>query len=139
MATAASPSVRLGTLTLTSDSVRKETAVLGASSIGSIMLDQISFCGVELISQPILLLLAAIAAVLGIVGMGQAQFRDVSKYLLGGAVILVVLYFVTRQSQVTIASSGGRLSTTTRGAKYDAIRQFVNAVETARSTALHRS
>ena len=120
----------VGSLILTSHRVRREASTLGASSVGSIMLDQVSFCGVESRSQPLLLVLAAVAALLGIAGVGG---DDARLMLLGAAVVLAAIFFATRQSVVTVSSSGGRPSVTTRGLSRDSIEQSVSAVENARS------
>jgi hypothetical protein len=116
-------------LTLTSHRVRLDTTVRGASKFVSITLDSVASCGLVTRTRPVLLILGAVA---GIVGVAQSA-AEARFGLLVVAAVLVIVYFVTRAAVVTIASTGGETITLpAKGMGREAIVEFLEEVEHAK-------
>jgi hypothetical protein len=86
-------------------------------------------------SYPLLLVFAALAALGGLVLRGADSGADQNKMtygLLVIAAILVLAYVFSRAAVLAISSPGQSILIPTRGAKPDALRAFVEAVEEAK-------
>ncbi len=116
-------------LTLTNYRVCLNQAAKGASNYISIALDCVASCGLVTKANPLLLVIAAIC---GIIGITQSQ--DNIRYgLLFGALILVIIYFVTRSAVIVISSNGGeKIIAPVKGMSRKNILEFLEAVEEAR-------
>ena len=116
-------------LTLTNYRVRLNQAARRASNYISIALDCVASCGLVTRAKPLLLVIAAICGAIGI-----TQNKDEIRYsLFLGAVILVVLYFVTRSAVIAISSNGGeKITSSVKGMSRESILEFLEAVEEAR-------
>lgn len=116
-------------LTLTNYRVRLNQAARGASNYISIALDCVASCGLVTRAKPLLLGIAAICGAIGI-----TQNKDEIRYsLFLGAVILVVIYFVTRSAVIAISSNGGeKITSSVKGMSRESILEFLEAVEEAR-------
>jgi hypothetical protein len=116
-------------LTLTTRRVRYDSAVFGSSNFISITLDSVASCGLVTKSHPLLLLLAALALIFGLSGI-FIQSGDGQWIFLVAAVILVVAYFATRRSLISIASNGGQaILVPAKSMSRSAIVEFFEAIE----------
>jgi hypothetical protein len=116
-------------LTLTNFRVRLNKKATGASKFISITLDCVASCGLVTRAKPLLLIIAAICALIGI----TQNKEDVRYILLLGAVILVVIYFFTRSAVIAISSNGGeRIAAPVIGMSRENILEFLEAVGEAR-------
>ena len=115
-------------LTLTNFRVRLNQTATGASKFITITLDCVASYGLVTKARPLLLIIAAICALIGI-----TQNKDDVRYiLLLGAAILVVIYFVTRSAVIAISSNGGeRIAAPVKGMSRENILEFLEAVEEA--------
>lgn len=122
-------------LTLTTHRVRYDRTTSGESELIGITLDAVSSCAVVSKSYPILLLLAALAALGGFLFRNTEDGAEQSKLvwaLFLGAAALVVAYFLTRAVVLAIRSPGHSIAVAAKGVKPDALRALVDDVEQAK-------
>ena len=118
-----------GTVLLTSHRLRFDR---GTRQFVSISLDQVASCSIGTRSHPILLVLAAV------VWLGSFQFAGermgTIPFVIGAIVgaLIVLLYVVTREQNIVIASAGETIRIRTRGMTRAACIQFVDDLERAR-------
>ena len=123
-----------GLLTLTSVRVIFDAKTTGASRFLSIPLDAVASCGLITRSQPLLLVVAAIAglACLAQIGAGPTILALIV------ALVLVGAYFATRKAVLKISPNGGEaIAVAARGMKRDEIIAFLVAVHEARIAFIH--
>ena len=127
-------------LTLTTHRVRYDERTSGATRIVSITLDAVSSCGIISKSYPILLVLAVIAALLGLlllnIGMEEGNIRN---GLFLGAIALAIAYLATRAVALAISSSGESITVSAGGVNPDVLIGFIDAVEQAKLKYLGRA
>lgn len=118
-------------LVLTTKRVRYDSVVWGRSELISITLSSVASCGLVTTSYPLLLLFAIIAFVAAFAPIFKLiPPNDATGVLIGVAIVLVILYFTTRGSVISIASNGGKvIKVPTKGMKRDAIVTFIDALE----------
>jgi hypothetical protein len=122
-----------GTVVLTSHRVRLDQ---GSRQFVSIPLEEVASCSIGTHSYPVLLVLAAV------VWLGAFQFAGervgTIPFLIGGLVgaLIALLYVVTREQVIVIASAGESIRIRTRGMSRADCVQFVDDLERAR-LALH--
>jgi hypothetical protein len=120
-----------GLLTLTSVRVIFDAKTTGASKFLSIPLDAVASCGLVTRSQPLLLVVAAIA------GLACLALSDAGATILAliVAFVFVGAYFATRKAVLKISPNGGEeIAVAARGMKRDEIIAFLVAVHEARIT-----
>ena len=99
------------TFLLTTHRVRHSTRCSGASKTRSIMLDELASCSSGHFSNPILLVFAAVAAVVGVVAAANSR-NGAAPALIGFAVaiVLVIMYFVLQRSVLLLESAGANIA-----------------------------
>lgn len=121
-------------LTLTNYRVFRDAGGAGQSRYVSITLDAVSSCGLVTNSQPLLLILGIMAAIVGVAASGDAQ----APLLIAG-VVLIVLYFVTLSAVLAICSTGGeRITVPAKAGQRALLMTLVNAVDREKLAALGR-
>jgi len=111
---------------LTNRRVRLDTSGSGRTRLVSMALESVASCGLETRAYPLLLVFAGFAALLALV-LGGEEERLV---LLVVAAALAVMYLLSRQAVVSIASRGGQaIQVPVKGQKREAIVAFLEAVE----------
>jgi len=113
------------TLTLTTMRVRYDSVMLGRSHLVSITLNSVASCGLVTKSYPLLLIIGAIALLVSLT-------RPREWFMMGlvTAIVLLVVYFFTRRSVISIASNGGEsILAPTNGMNRDNIVEFIESVE----------
>ena len=119
------------TLVLTSHRVRYHATGWGSSKVISIMLEEVSSCGLVRVSHPGLLLLAAVC------GLTLVAVEDeLRPILLVMGLALVVAFLFTRRNILAIASSGHTIATPTSGMSTANVMMFIEQTEAAKN-ALH--
>jgi hypothetical protein len=118
-----------GTVVLTSHRIRLDRGTRGFTSI---CLDQVASCSIATRSYPVLLVLAAVVwlAAFQLAGERMTTIPFVSGAVLGGIIVLV--YILSRQQAITIATCGESMRLETRGMSRSACVQFVDDLERAR-------
>ena len=118
-----------GVLTLTNYRVKYDAKGTGASKFVSISLKAVSSCGLVTRTRPILLILAAIAAIAAFV-----QPESAARYgLFLIALCLFAAYFLTRSGVITISSNGGEgIMVPAKDMSRDRILAFLEAVMDAK-------
>lgn len=112
-------------LTLTTRRVRYDSSVLGGSSFISITLDSVASCSFHTKSLPLLLVLGAVA----LIG-AFTQYGGTRLALFGIAVVLVITYFITRRSIISIGSNGGQaIHVPAGGMNRASVVEFLEAIE----------
>ena len=112
-------------LTLTSKRVRYHYSKIGRSNFVSITLDSVASCGLIVRTYPVLILLAIIAFIFGV-----NQNDEPRLILIGLSLFLVVLYFTSRQTLISIGSNGGgSIELPTKGVSKANVIVFLEAVE----------
>ena len=125
-----------GTVVLTSRRVRLDR---GTRQFVSIALEEVASCSIGTHSYPALLILAAI------VWLGAFQFAGervgTIPFLIGGLIgaLIALLYVLSREQIIVIASAGESIRIRTRGMSRAACIQFVDDLERAKLALLARS
>lgn len=117
-------------LTLTTHRIRRETKGGGNSSVVSITLDAVASCELITRSFPILLGIAALAAVGGVVTLSRDAATGIVAFVI--AIASAAAYFVTRNAVLKIASAGDDIVQPTKGMSHEAMVEFIEAVEQAK-------
>jgi len=121
------------TLKLTTHRVRQETRASGRAQIKSIMLEELASCAVTRSSNPLLIVLAIVLLIAG--GLVSLNINE-PHGVIGGIVLgllLLLLYFATREQYLSLASAGATIRVNTRGMKLEAVSDFVDAIEQAKN------
>jgi uncharacterized membrane protein (UPF0136 family) len=120
-------------LVLTTHRVRSQSEAAGQSQIKSIMLEELASCSMTRASNPALLVLAALCAVLGLLGTagGREPVFLIAGIVVGG--IFVLAFFVSRHQHLSFASAGATIRVDTQGMKVENMRQIIDAAEAAKN------
>jgi hypothetical protein len=97
----------------------------------SITLDAVASCGVITQTYPMLLVLAAIAALLGIFQFSDSGASS-SGMMVGVAILSLAAYFVTRKSSLSVTSAGAAIEVPASGMSHKDLVDFVDALEEAK-------
>ena len=121
-----------GTVVLTSYRVRLDQGTGRASQFVSIALDQVASCSIGTRSYPILLILAALVWLAAFQLAGARV--GTTAFLVGGLVgaLLVLLYVMSREQVIVVASAGEAIRIRTRGMSRGACVQFADDLERAK-------
>jgi hypothetical protein len=122
-----------GGLILTTHRVRYEVQSAGSGMLICIMLEEIVSCGIIRVQHPVLLVIAAISFLLGIVGWlyDASSAAGFGGILVG--LVLVGIFFATRQQLLALASAGATIRVNTAGMKAEMVTAFVDQVEFAKN------
>ena len=115
-------------LILTSRRVRYRTETFGSANVISIMLENVASCGLVHSSYPTLLILAGLAVLGWIAGIGDSR-----TMWLVVAFALGIAYFATRRHVLAIASAGHTIRAAIMGMSTESVMQFIEELEGARS------
>jgi hypothetical protein len=134
------------TLRLTTHRVRYHSTSWGSADLVSIMLEEVSSCGMLHRSFPILLGLAGLALVLflgGQFGGQQAASAGISgpeirAGAILGAILFVILYFATRFHVLSIRSAGDAIRIRMSGMTTERVMHFIEQIEAAKNARLLR-
>ena len=122
-----------GSLILTTHRVRYETQAMGSGEIISILLEELASCAMVRASQPVLLILAAIAFVLGAVGnllgggLGSLTIGVIVAFL------FVIFYFGSRRQVLSLASAGATIQVSVVGWEMEMVKDFIEQAEEAKN------
>jgi hypothetical protein len=112
-------------LILTTKRVRYKSEVWGSSELASMTLNSVASCVYKTKSYPIILIMAAIVVVYAL-----AEHGRIAPYLFFISVILIAIYFATRQAVLLISSDGGEaIVAPVKGMGQEKITKFVDALE----------
>lgn len=116
-------------LTLTTHRLRWDSRRWGEAQVTAIMLDELCSCEVTSVSQPILLILAALAAIGGFV------IQNIAAIAIGItlAVVLLVVYLTCRRQAVALRSAGAAITTKTEGMSLQDAIDLIDEVEAAKN------
>lgn len=118
---------------LTTHRIRYHATSSSDSHLVSIPLEKVSSCEVKYQSNPVLLVLGAVAVVFGLIGFNQLGGVTIAAPVLTLGVILIIVYFTSRRHIVSIASDGGaRIGFATNGMKRETVVSFINGIEKAK-------
>lgn len=128
-------------LRVTTHRVRYHTTAWGSADLVSIMLEEVASCGMLQRSFPLLLVLAALAFVVFLVGQfGGAQVAAVGLRDPGtrgiavlAAVICVVGYLITRVHILSIRSAGDGIRIRMSGMKTEQVVKLIEQIEVAKN------
>lgn len=121
------------TLVLTSHRVRYKAESSAYSQLQSMMLEELASCALLRISNPILLVLAVLAL---LVGLGFAASEGeiagaIVGVLVGG--VLFLIHSQTRQEILSLDSAGTTIRTSTKGMTQAAVEELVEKIEAAKN------
>lgn len=117
-----------GILSVTNARVIYDDQSSGRSRYVSIMHQSVASCGLVTNSYPLFLFFGGLAALAGF-----ATEDDPRVWSFVAALVLVVLYFVTRSAVLKISSMGGEsIIVPTKGMGRDSMLNFLNAVDAQR-------
>lgn len=123
-------------LTLTSSRVRYDANERGSSKVISITLDAVSSCSLATRSYPMLLILCALAGIVGVIL--TTSRNDASTVFYFAAVALGLAYLFLRSAILEVSSAGGTIVVPARGMSREALLEFVDAVDEAKLRFLDR-
>jgi hypothetical protein len=128
-----------GVLTLTTCRVRYESNMSGTSRVIGMTLDAVASCGLVRRSYPVLLVLAALAGVVGAVLSSQISGEaGIPLFVVAGVACLA--YLLTRVAFIEVASSsGGHILVRAKGMTRDAMMEFIDRLEAAKLQVLDGS
>jgi len=118
---------------VTSHRIRLSWSSTGEAHFQSIMLEEIASSYLGSKNNPILLLLAAICAVLGVLDRSYegGAFALVAGIVAAG--ILVLFYFMTRKKVISFASAGDKMYVNVSRMSFQDAREIINLVEDAKN------
>jgi hypothetical protein len=121
-------------LLVTSHRIRMSWSSNGETHFQSIMLEEIASSYLGSKNNPLLLLLAAICAVLGVLFSTDRSYEGgplVAGILAAG--ILVLFYFMTRKKVITFASAGDKMYVNVSRMSFQDAKEIINLVEDAKN------
>ena len=121
-----------GIVTLTTHRICKQEKEWGRSYNQDIMLEHITSCEDRTSSSVALLMIAILAFGLAVLA-GVNRSRDFGIYFIAGIVLLLV-YFLTRKKQITIASPSTKMHINVSGMSTENIAAFVDKVQQTKNT-----
>lgn len=124
-----------GELVLTTHRLRMKSQQAGAASFVSIMLDQVASSSVAYRSYPLLMVLAAVAGMVAILGLISDSRDSMQFVVLGlvGSFGFALGYLVTRRMTLSFASAGEALHVNAKNMPMGTAVEFIEAVEAARA------
>jgi len=119
---------------VTSHRIRLSWGSTGEAHFQSIMLEEIASSYLGSKNNPILLLLAAICAVLGILfSMDRSSGGGALVAGIVVAGILVLFYFVGRKKVITFAAAGDKMYVNVSRMSFQDAKEIINMVENAKN------
>jgi hypothetical protein len=115
-----------GELILTTHRVRYDSKIMGKQTIVSMMLDEVCSCEMNYKSNAILVLLAGLSFLAGFSGIYLPLVG------IGIALVLLAIYFITREQYLTISSAASAINVKVKGMKVELIKEFIDALESAK-------
>jgi hypothetical protein len=121
---------KFGSLVLTTNRLRQ----MEENQMRSALLENVEALAVEKNSQPIWAIIAAIAAVLGL--MGAASEDDGGPFVAGLIVggICLFIYFATKNLVFAVYAGGMKMVNVLSGNPMDEAKSFINSIEAAKRT-----
>lgn len=116
-------------LVLSTHRVRYESRRAGRAELVSIMLEEISSCAVVYRSNVAFVVAAFLAALVAASG----RFPDYQIALWVVTVLALVGYYFSRRQVLSLTSAGDSIRVPTVGMKFDAVKEFIDSVEAAKS------
>jgi hypothetical protein len=98
------------------------------------MLDEIASCTIIRVQHPILLFIAAISVLLGVAVWIADSSPDGAIAGIAIGLVLVGIYFATRQQLLALASAGATIRVNTVGMKAEMVTDFVEQLEFAKNS-----
>jgi len=100
------------------------------------MLEHVTSCEIAKRSNPIFLVLAALAFVVG--GIVSAKAEETAPLIIGiiVAVVFVVFYFATRSQVLAVSSPSSRITIDTKDIPLEKVLQVIDEVEAAKDRRL---
>jgi hypothetical protein len=121
-------------LTLSSHRVRYESDALGSAEIKSIMLEEVTSIAMVYSSNVTFLVLAAISLIVGfVVAANDPRMQGALVIGVIAAIVLAVLFFVSRRQTLSFASAGATITVNTQGMKLDAVKELIERAEAAKN------
>jgi len=121
-------------VTLTTHRIRYQASSWGQAHIVSIMLKNISSIEVHYESYVTLFSIGVLAVIAGVIMGLNGEQHNLGMYVLIAGALCIVIYWLTRKHVISIASDGGaKIKFETQGMKTDAVMEFINKVERAKS------
>lgn len=121
-------------LTVTTHRVRSTAAGSGNAEVTSIMLDELASCNVLRTSNPLLLMIAGFGLLIAVIAFLQnAQSNTV--FIIAGlvvAVIFVLLFYLTRQQVLELASAGAAIRIADMGMSVTKVKSLFDLIESAK-------
>ena len=95
-----------GKLILTSHRISKK---LNSDETTVILIENVDSISTELKDKPTLYLVGVFLAIIGFIlsGTNFERFQNLSSFIIGSGIILVIIYFFTRKMNINIVSNGG--------------------------------
>jgi hypothetical protein len=120
-------------LTLTTHRIRFETEKMGAGETKSIMLESLASCAITRRSHPVLLVFAAVLLLGGV--LYQPSNIGIAYWQVGlvGSIFLGILFIVTREQVLELASSGTTIRVQIDQIGYEDLSNFIDTIEASKN------
>lgn len=123
-----------GGLVLTTHRVRHEVQGGGSGTLTSIMLEEVASCSTARVQHAVLLVIAAISLILGgTISSTSGGSGDAFELGFIIALVLVGLYFASRQHILSLASAGATIRVNVVSMKAEQVTDFINQLEFAKN------
>jgi hypothetical protein len=120
-------------LVLTSHRVRYHVTSMGNAEFMSIMLDEVASCGIVKKTKPLLIVLAAIFALMGLYAYVNVSHNAAIMFIVIAAV-LGVAYFGSIRKLLEIGSAGSSILVNVSKMNLNQIIEFVDELESAKNS-----
>jgi hypothetical protein len=119
-------------LILTTHRVRQETQDWGEANIRSILLEDVAFCAGGYLSYPVLLVVAGLAALISLILAARVGPAVIGAGAFA-ALLLVILYFLTRRQFIRVSSAGGAIEIGFRNVPFQKVKAMLDDIEAAKN------
>lgn len=119
-----------GQLVLTTHRVRYDVSAAGQRKIVSIMLGELCSCELNYQSYILLIILSAFSLLLGVAGSTYGAVVLVIGII--ACIVFAAAFFLTKKTILSLSSAGAVINVETKGMKPEMIKEFIDAVESAK-------
>jgi hypothetical protein len=117
-------------LVLTTMRIRLDVKLRGGTRFMSMTLNSVASCGIVTSHTPLLIALAGVLALIGFV-VGQDN-PETAAAMIFGSVVLIIAYFVTRRTVLSVASAGEHIVVPLVGSSRAVFLEMIDALECAK-------
>lgn len=116
-------------LTLTTHRIRFTSSGYGFGNVISFLLSELDSCSITYKSNPIFLIIGALALIVGLVSTGQRSTSDAAVALFVVTVIMLLAYFFSRKSVLKLSSKSAHIFINVKQMSLAKVVEFIDTIE----------